>query len=81
MQVEATGCLGKSRSFKQRVDDFLRAKKTSKRGEELRNRKRCKTDAISKDTIANSLTSLIDYSKLVKVSAPVSTGSSIFRNH
>ena len=57
---------------KQRADEFRRAKKASDRREELKNRKRCKTDAVSGDISANNLMSLIDHSKLIKVPASVS---------
>ena len=62
-------------SGKQRADQFLKVKKASdkrvsdKRAE--KNRKRYKGNATSGDTPADNLTSLIDYSKLSKVSAPV----------
>ena len=58
-------------SVKHRADDFWRTKKASEKRRDLRNKTRCKTAAISGDTSANNLMSLIDYSKLVKVSVPM----------
>ena len=57
-------------SVKQRADEFWKVKKASVK-REGKNRKRCKSNAISGDTPADNLMSLIDYSKLSKVSAPV----------
>ena len=56
---------------KQRADELWKVKEANDRRGEVNNRKRCKHNAISGDTLADNLMSLIDYSKLAKVSAPV----------
>ena len=63
-------------SVKQRADQFSRVKKASDKRESVKregkNKKRYKTNVISGDTPVYNLMSLIDHSKLSKVSAPVS---------
>ena len=57
--------------FGRTADEFWKVKKASDK-REGKNRKRCKSTAISGDTPADYLISLIDNSKLSKVPVPVS---------